>query len=387
MRSGHSSLMSWLIIGVIAVIVFGSLYPFTLNGRHPDLINALHYLSWAHAGRDDLVRNLLMYAPLGFCLLLWLKGRLSTAWSLMLACVMGAVLSFSIEVAQVYFTRVPSYMDVLLNTIGALLGALVGLSWNSMTQWIALPDNIRTQAGDRNALLLVLLWIVWRLVDISFHISLAHMKMALHPLLHIEITWLLVLRYLVLWLSVSLAVLGYVSRQRSNEALLGVIGAVLVGRILFISPAFDSSELLALILLLPVLVLVHALRWIPAAAVVLLALISLYIYDHVLPLNMGEFHPGFDLVPFVSWIRSGASLDLNALLHMMFVFAAMIWLLKESAFSLRTSVVVVVIALLGVEILHLWQVARSGSITRPAFAFGTGLLMLAIGRHKASSAK
>ena len=386
-RTGNSLLMLWLIIAVVVVIAFGSLYPFELNGQSLTLSEAIHHLSWAHAGRDDQVRNVLMYAPLGFCLLLWLKRRLNTAWSLLLACVIGVLLSFTIEVTQAYLTRVPSYMDVTLNGCGTLLGAMVGLSWNSMSRWIVLPDNARTQSGDRNALLLILLWLLWRLIDFSFHLTLGRLKMALNPLLHIEISWLLVLRYLVLWLTVSLAVLAYSSRQRANEVLLGVIGIVLVGRILLVSPAFDSSELLALVLLLPALVFVHALRWIPATVTVLLATLVIYAYDHVLPLNMGEFHWNFDLIPFVAWIRAGASLDLNILLHMLFVFAAMIWLLKESSLSLRTSVVLVVGAILGVEIFHLWQAGRSGSITHPVFALAVGWLMMVIDRHRSPGTK
>ena len=379
--------MPWLILGVITVIAFGSLYPFSLNGQHPGLIEALHHLHWAHAGRDDQVRNVLMYVPLGFCLLLWLKRWLSTSWSLLLACCIGATLSLSIEVTQVYFTRVPSYMDISLNTLGTLLGAIAGLSWASMSQWIVIPDNARSQSRDRNALLLVVLWIIWRLVDISLHISLTRLKMAINPLMHIEASWLLILRYLLLWLTVSLAVLAYTSRQRGNEALLGVIAVVIIARILFVSPAFDSSELLALVLLLPALVLIHAVHRIPAAAIVLLATVLLYVYDHVLPLSLGAFHFNFDLIPFVGWIRNGTPLDLNVLLHMLFTFAAMIWLLKTTALSLRSAVIVVVIALFGIEMLHLWQASRTGSITRPALALCMGLIILAIDRSLAFGKK
>lgn len=386
-RGGTSSLMPWIAVLVIAMIVFGSLYPFNFNGREIGLVTAFHRLGWVRANRADQLRNVLMYMPLGFALLLWLKRSFNTVWSLVLTCAAGALLSLTIEVMQVYFSRVPSYMDVLLNSGGAFLGALAGLGWGRATGLIVLPDNVRTQSGDRNALLLVLMWIVWRLVDLSFNISLGHLKMALQPLLHIEISWLLVLRYILLWLVVSLAVLNYASVQRGNEAILTVIAIVVVTRVLFVSPAFDSSELLALVLLLPALVVVHALRWIPATAVVLVAMVTVYIYDHVLPLNVGHFHFDFDLLPLVAWIRNGAVLDLNSLLRTLFVFAALIWLLKESTFSLRTSIIVIVIAVFGIEIFHMWQFSRSGSITLPALALSVGLLMLTIDRTSASRSK
>jgi len=385
-RSGNSSLMPWLIFGVIAVIVFGSLYPFNLSGRNPDLISAFSYLSWARASHTDQMLNVLMYGPLGFCTVLWLKRNFSTTWSLLLSCIVGMLLSLCMEVTQVYFERVPSYMDVVMNTTGTLLGVVFGLSWGSLTKLIALPDNVQAQPGDRNALLLVLLWIVWRLIDASFHINLAHFKMVMFPVLHIEISWLLMLRYLLLWLVASLAVLSYASRPRGNEALLSMIGVIIVGRVLFVSPAFDSSELLALLLLLPSLIAVHALRWIPATTIVLCALFVLYIFDHVLPLNIGVFHANFDAIPFVSWAQGGFSVNTNALLHMLFIFAAMIWLLKTAGLSLRITVTLVVMFLLCIEVLHLWQIGRSGSITRPALALLLGWLMKVMGNEQGTSA-
>jgi len=377
--------MPWLILGVIAVIIFGSLYPFSFNGAHPGLVTAFKQLTWARASRADQLRNVLMYVPLGFCLTLWMRPSFRKFWAVILSGVIGVLLSLSIEVSQVYVQRVPSFMDVALNMLGALLGAVVGLSWNTMSGWIKLPDNARTQSGDRNALLLVWLWIVWRLVDISLYISLARLKMALHPLLHLEISWFLVLRYLLLWLVVSLATLSYASRQRGNEALLIVIAVVVIGRILLVSPSFDSSELLALVLLLPALVAIHALRFLSATSIALLSMVTLYGIDQVLPVNLSQFHFSFDFFPFVDWITAGASLDLNALLRMLFLFAALIWLLKESALALRNAVIAVVTMVIGIEIFHLWQMGRSGSITRPAFALGVGLLMLAIERSRNNS--
>ncbi|HEX2585176.1 MAG TPA: VanZ family protein, partial [Steroidobacteraceae bacterium] len=120
-RGGNSSLMPWIAILVIAMIIFGSLYPFNFNNRDVDVVTAFHQLSWVRANRADQLRNVLMYMPLGFALLLWLKRSLGTAWSLVLTCLAGALLSLTIEVTQVYFSRVPSYMDVMWNTTGTLL--------------------------------------------------------------------------------------------------------------------------------------------------------------------------------------------------------------------------------------------------------------------------
>ena len=74
----HSrSVILWLLLVVLALIVYGSLYPFNFK---PDAIEggvleALRQLSWARAGRGDRISNVLLYLPLGFCLFLWLELR------------------------------------------------------------------------------------------------------------------------------------------------------------------------------------------------------------------------------------------------------------------------------------------------------------------------
>ena len=74
------SFVPWLLFAVIALIAYGSLYPFNLK---PDAIQvgvlqALHELSWARAGRGDRIANVLLYLPLGFCLFLWLATAIAS---------------------------------------------------------------------------------------------------------------------------------------------------------------------------------------------------------------------------------------------------------------------------------------------------------------------
>src|SRR5690606_32319677 len=126
------SLIPWLLLAVVALIAYGSLYPFNFK---PDAIEggvlqALSKLSWARAGRSDHIANVLLYLPLGFCLFLLLASRLSRPASIIVATLLGASLSLMVEIAQVYVSaRVPSLKDLALNTLGASLGACGGLIW------------------------------------------------------------------------------------------------------------------------------------------------------------------------------------------------------------------------------------------------------------------
>jgi hypothetical protein len=61
-RSRASRIVPWLLLAVVALIVYGSLYPFdfTSTAVGGGLIEAVHALSWARAGRGDQVSNILL---------------------------------------------------------------------------------------------------------------------------------------------------------------------------------------------------------------------------------------------------------------------------------------------------------------------------------------
>ncbi len=377
-RNQSSGFVPWLLLGVIALICYGSLYPFNFNfdGSHPTLSAALNQLSWARAGRADRVRNVLLYVPLGFCLMLMLRNRLGFGLAALISTLLGAALSLCIELAQVYLTiRVPSLMDMTLNAAGTLLGAVGGVVWRGLSGLVYLPPNTRTRPGDRSALVLLITWVAWRLAEFELVISLTRLKLALRPLLELDFSLPLTVRFLVMWLVVAQAVLSYAHRQRSNEVLLTVIAIVMVGRLLFVTPAFIASELLALVLLLPTLIILHKFRSTPQSAVVLMVFGLLFVYERLTPFNFGSMERNFDFWPFMSWIHAGLPIDADLLLRKLFVFGALTWLLKDAGLPMQTAVSVVVLTVLGMEVLHLWQAGRSSSLTDPALALLMGLLM------------
>jgi VanZ family protein len=377
-RTQSSGLLPWLLLGIIALIAYGSLYPFDFkfDGSYPTLSAALHQLSWARAGRADRVRNLLLYVPLGFCLMLWLRSRLQFGFAAFIAMLLGSLLSLCIELAQVYLTiRVPSLMDIALNACGTLLGAVAGVVWRRLNALVYLPPSTRNLPGDRSALVLLVVWVMWRLADFEFAISLSRLKLALRPVLEWQVSAALTLRFLILWLVVAQAVLSYSHRQRSNEMLLLVILSVLIGRLLFVTPAFIPAELLALMLLLPTLVLLHKFRSAPQSVLVLLAFAVLFFYERLWPLQFSATEQQFDFWPFLSWLRHGMPVDAEVLLRKAFIFGALIWLLKDAGLSMQLAITAVVLTVLGIEVIHLWQPARSSSLTDPTLALLMGLLM------------
>ncbi|MCE1191826.1 MAG: VanZ family protein [Acidovorax sp.] len=110
-----------------ALIVFASLFPFDgwrAQGIDP-LVFLLAPLPPPYWTGFDITVNVAGYAPLGFLLVLAVLRSGGGRGVVLLATLAGMLLSLSMEFLQIYLPRrVPSNLDLLLNTAGTLLGAL-----------------------------------------------------------------------------------------------------------------------------------------------------------------------------------------------------------------------------------------------------------------------
>lgn len=109
----------------VAVIVYGTL--FSSNAwRVPD---EAHFLVWeARPSRADMLENILGYFPLGVLLAARLRFSLPGIVTVLVAAVMGALLSVSLELTQVLVPgRQSSAMDLIMNIAGTSFGAIAGV--------------------------------------------------------------------------------------------------------------------------------------------------------------------------------------------------------------------------------------------------------------------
>lgn len=118
-------------VGVLVyalLIVYASLFPFS-NWQSKGL-PPFGYLTaplphyWT---MFDLAANVLAYIPLGLLIVFALYPQLRRVGAVILAIVAGALLSGSVEALQNFLpSRIPSNLDLITNTTGALIGALAG---------------------------------------------------------------------------------------------------------------------------------------------------------------------------------------------------------------------------------------------------------------------
>jgi len=116
-----------MIIGTVPGLVLTLTPTDTANGVNlvpfHDLATLVH-IGWQHAA-VQIVGNLLVFVPLGFGLpIRWRIGPFAVL-------VVGACASTVIETLQWVFQlgRFSSVDDVMLNAIGALIGALLAIPW------------------------------------------------------------------------------------------------------------------------------------------------------------------------------------------------------------------------------------------------------------------
>ena len=158
-----SKTVAWpLSLAFIALIIYASLYPFT-DWRDQGL-SPLVYLTaplpkyWTGF---DVAANVLGYAPLGFLLTLASLRSARIRWAMGLAVMAALLLSLTMETLQSYLpSRIPSNVDLALNTLGAAMGA--GSAWvleklGALGRWSRFRE--RWLAPDaRGAMALLVLW-------------------------------------------------------------------------------------------------------------------------------------------------------------------------------------------------------------------------------------
>ena len=146
----------------VAVIVYASLYPFDQwrdQGIEPW---AFLMAPWPKYWTGfDVISNVLGYAPLGFLFTLSAMRMGWTRREVVWSTVAAGVLSLSMESLQSYLpARVPSWVDFLLNTSGAALGAVLANALERLG-WIHRWSQFRSRWFVRDAHMGLVLMAVW----------------------------------------------------------------------------------------------------------------------------------------------------------------------------------------------------------------------------------
>lgn len=140
----RARLRTLLAIDYALFIVYGSLSPFSgWRKQGLDFITVLGAPLQLTYTAFDATINLMSYVPLGLLITLALHARFGSSVSVILGFFLGVSLSAGMEYLQMYLpARNSSNMDILSNSAGTLLGAMIAVSmaswswlYNSLTHW------------------------------------------------------------------------------------------------------------------------------------------------------------------------------------------------------------------------------------------------------------
>lgn len=153
---------SLLALALVCLVIYASLYPFS-DWRNQG-ISPLRFLAsplpkyWTGF---DVGINLAGYAPLGFLLAVSALRSRRITWAVSVAVLGAGLLSLAMETLQSYLpSRIPSNVDLALNTLGAWLGACFALVLERsglIDRWSRLRARWFS-ADARSVLVLLLLW-------------------------------------------------------------------------------------------------------------------------------------------------------------------------------------------------------------------------------------
>lgn len=320
--------MKRLLLLAVALIVYGSLYPWTFDWwRSSESPLDVLLRSWPRQVDRfvlrDVALNILLYTPLGLTAYLAVARRHSRALAAAAAILLGAALSTGLEIAQVYVPgRVSSLLDVTTNSLGTVAGVLGGMAFQGRIE--ALLERHRRRHAPAAALLLVC-WATCQLYPFFPALTQTHLRASVHALLASpSISPVEVWAVAAEWFAALLA-LGAVLGRPPNPWLAGV-PAVLALRLVTATRALAPNEAAGAVGSLPVWLAIPAARRLPAAV--------WWMGSALLLRELGPFHFSPHAQPF-SWIPFSGTLEAERqsavviLARKAFDYGAMVWLLRQ----------------------------------------------------------
>jgi VanZ family protein len=366
----------WLCAATIALILYGSLFPFRFTADGANLAETMAHLGFARASRGDIVANLLLYMPLGLFLMLARPAGWTRWQGFLFACAFGSLLSFSVEVLQGYSPeRVQSLTDLALNAAGAALGSWLAVAYQAMGHTIHVP-GIGPRRPHPIPMSLLTLWLAFRLAPFVPTIDFQKYKDALKPVLvDPQIVSLDVLRYLVGWLVLGYAVRQVWKREYAIPAMAAIVFIVLVGRVVVVGKALSPSELVALAMCVPLAALLAVIQDRRRTIVLALLLAIVITVRGLEPFTLAPRPHGFSWVPFMSSLSDNLEVNYSVLLEKFFWYFALVWLLVRRGLGVVGAMVVTATLLALIEAAQAWIPGRSAEITDPLLAICAAILI------------
>lgn len=167
-REGVRSSVYRVLLIVIVIIVYGSLYPFEFHSAQlaaspPWVLIHAWPTTISRFLIPDVVINLLLYIPLGVFGFLAFRQNLSASLTIMVALAIGLILSSSIEMIQLFdASRECSALDVVCNVTGTIIGVSLGTFYQRRLRQSIYRTETASFLHPDGAVLLAYAWLAFQ---------------------------------------------------------------------------------------------------------------------------------------------------------------------------------------------------------------------------------
>ena len=363
---------------VIALIVYGSFYPFhfelTPRAAYPvTTILGAWPTQWSRYLLRDFLINVMIYIPLGFAMtMLFIEKRLrpvAAAAGMALSCFLSSTMEFT----QLYIPlRDPSIADILANTAGGTLGALVAMaSERKLRRLLEAPSH-----GLRGAAaVLLVMWGIAEFYPFMPAIGRSHVYAALHHLMHSArpspvAFWLSIAE----WSAVGLAIEAIFARRQTIWFALLIAGSMIAQAIIADHTLDAAGDVGAAAIAFGI--------WVTApekmrGKVCVLLLASAILLRQLQPFHFDSAPHAFSWLPLAATFESVRESALVIIARKAFDYGALVFALHSIGWRYWRAGLTVAIPLLITEGIQTWLPMRSPEITDPLLALMMmGIMML-----------
>jgi len=363
-----------LLLLVIAVIVYGSLYPwhfdFQVSGANP-LWVLLH--AWTpefdlYAVRDAAI-NLALYFPLGMAAFLAVARRHGRLVAFSAALLLALGLSASMEMLQIYDPgRECDLFDVLCNVSGAAAGAVAALVFRPELERLARHKPGRYGLA---ALLLAAYWAGYQLYPFFPTPTRTKLRTSLALLAgSSSLSGVEVWANAAEWLAVALAMQAFFGRMRLRWLLAAMF--FLPVRLFVEERWLTLSEALGAALALLFWSLLPERKRLPAGASLLASAIVL---RELIPFRFAPTPHPFSWIPFAAIFHSNRLPAIVALLRKAFDYGALVWLFRTQGISYARAALAVAGSLAVLEAIQRYLPGRTPGVNDSVLALLMALLL------------
>lgn len=317
---------------IIALITYGSLYPFKFSGQHPEITETLSWLLNVslHTTRSDIIANILLFVPYGFVARFYINSHKKRFQSAVWVVIFGGLLAFTLQYLQFFLpARVPSSGDALFNVFGIIIGLIFS---HLLTQYSHnhIPNAQSRQVSWSQVsipLLLALIWVGWRWFPYMPLVATESILNSLNPLINKpQLDFVSIIRDGIGWLMFFYLISQPPFDKQPRFRVLKIAFYILAIELFIINNEITVNDLLAALGAFALYASMHfsaiekMLGWGVALGIVLIWLSPFSLAD---PLH------GFNWIPFHSLMKGNPWLNAELILLKIYFVSAMIYLFQR----------------------------------------------------------